>query len=32
VIEKTYTEAQVDTLIRLFDAHGMDLLPPRDQA
>ena len=30
VIDKTYTEEQVDTLIRLFDAHGMDLLPPRD--
>ena len=30
VVDKTYTEDQVDTLRQLFDAHGMDLLPPRD--
>ena len=27
-INKTYTDEQVATLRRLFDAHGMDLLPP----
>lgn len=32
VIDNTYTEEQVDTLRRLFDAHGMDLLKPRDHA
>jgi DNA-binding transcriptional MerR regulator/quercetin dioxygenase-like cupin family protein len=26
--EKTYTEEQVKSLCRLFEAHGMDLLPP----
>jgi hypothetical protein len=26
--EKTYTEEQVKSLRRLFEAHGMDLLPP----
>ena len=29
-INKTYTGEQVVTLRRLFDAHGMDLLPPPD--
>lgn len=28
MIEKTYTEDQVKSLCRLFEAHGMDLLPP----
>lgn len=28
VIDKTYTDEQIDTLARLFAAHGMDLLPP----
>ena len=28
MIEKTYTEEQVKSLRRLFEAHGMDLLPP----
>ncbi len=28
MVEKTYTEEQVKSLCRLFEAHGMDLLPP----
>ena len=28
MVEKTYTEEQVKSLSRLFEAHGMDLLPP----
>jgi DNA-binding transcriptional MerR regulator/quercetin dioxygenase-like cupin family protein len=28
MVEKTYTEEQVKSLGRLFEAHGMDLLPP----
>jgi DNA-binding transcriptional MerR regulator/quercetin dioxygenase-like cupin family protein len=28
MVEKTYTEEQVELLCRLFEAHGMDLLPP----
>ena len=28
VINKTYTDEQVEAMRRLFDAHGMDLLPP----
>jgi DNA-binding transcriptional MerR regulator/quercetin dioxygenase-like cupin family protein len=28
MVEKTYTEEQVKSLHRLFEAHGMDLLPP----
>ena len=28
VINKTYTDEQVNTLCQLFDAYGMDLLPP----
>jgi DNA-binding transcriptional MerR regulator/quercetin dioxygenase-like cupin family protein len=28
MIEKTYTEEQVKSLCRLFEVHGMDLLPP----
>jgi DNA-binding transcriptional MerR regulator len=28
MVEKTYTEEQVQSLCRLFEAHGMDLLPP----
>ena len=28
VLNKTYTEDQVEALRRLFNAHGMDLLPP----
>jgi DNA-binding transcriptional MerR regulator len=28
MVEKTYTEEQVKSLRRLFEAHGMDLLPP----
>ena len=29
VLDNTYTEDQVNTLHRLFESHGMDLLPPR---
>jgi DNA-binding transcriptional MerR regulator/quercetin dioxygenase-like cupin family protein len=28
MVEKTYTKEQVKSLCRLFEAHGMDLLPP----
>ena len=28
MVEKTYTEEQVKSLRRLFETHGMDLLPP----
>jgi DNA-binding transcriptional MerR regulator/quercetin dioxygenase-like cupin family protein len=28
MVEKTFTEEQVKSLCRLFEAHGMDLLPP----
>jgi len=28
MLEKTYTVEQVKSLHRLFEAHGMDLLPP----
>jgi DNA-binding transcriptional MerR regulator/quercetin dioxygenase-like cupin family protein len=28
MVDKTYTEEQVKSLCRLFEAHGMDLLPP----
>ena len=28
MVEKTYTEEQVKSSCRLFEAHGMDLLPP----
>ena len=28
MVEKTYTEEQVKSLCRLFEVHGMDLLPP----
>ena len=28
VINKTYTEEQINALHRFFDAHGMDLLGP----
>lgn len=28
MVEKTYTEEQVKSLCRLFEAHGMDLFPP----
>jgi len=28
MVEKTYTQEQVKSLHRLFEAHGMDLLPP----
>jgi hypothetical protein len=28
VVNKTYTDEQVETLHRVFEAHGMELLPP----
>ena len=28
VIDKSYTEAQVKSMKKLFRLHGMDLLPP----
>jgi hypothetical protein len=31
VIDNTYTEEQVDILRRLFEVHGMDLLPPSEE-
>jgi hypothetical protein len=27
-IQKTYTKEQIESLARLFDTYGMDLLPP----
>jgi hypothetical protein len=28
VVNKTYTDAQIHSLGKLFDAHGLQLLPP----